>query len=432
MVWQVSKLTIKFSSRDLNQAIAAAQQGMWPIVIDCLQNLSPEQLENCDRALDLALQVLLQGDFEQQWDIAKIIPKLGEIAIQPLLEIINDRDLDLEDRWFGARILGEFNQPSVVAALIELVQRDEDPELTAIATRALTNIGTPAIAAVTTLLLGSLPWSGDPTGTTPLSAVDRRIAVAVLAQIRHSQTIEPLIQVIDDADPQIRTLAVAALGSFHDHRIPPLLLTKLTDVAASVRQAAVVALSLRSDLAAKLDLLHHLRPLLFDLNLAVCEATALGLARLPDQGVVAVLTEVLALVHTPDRLRSAVILALGWIGTRSAIDSLIYALNTFPDLAPEIIPSISKTAQQRVYASQQLVDCLHSQHDTAKNPAILKQEIAAALGHLGNVNTIPDLVPLLDDPDDRVRLYTIAAIAKLSPAISAAIFPDQQEYQESL
>lgn len=401
---------------DLNRATAAAASGMWSIVVDCLQNLSLEHFDRNRNVLDLALQVLLQGDLEQQWDIAKIIPKLGEIAIEPLLDIVNDRDLDLEDRWFGARILGEFKQPQVVTALVELIRQNEDPELTAIATGALTKIGIPALAALTHLL----------------ATADRRIAVAILAQIRHSQTIEPLIQVIDDPDPQIRTLIVEALGSFHDPRIPPILLTKLTDVAASVRQAAVVALSLRSELAGELDLLHHLRPLLFDLNLAVCKATALGLARLPDPDVVPVLTEVLRSRHTNNELKSSVILALGWIGTTSAIDSSISALpNSYSDglgvsldLAPEIIIAIGKTERERVYASQRLVAYLNSKDLSEPHSAIVKQEIAAALGNLGNVDTVPDLARLLADPDDRVRLYTIAAISKLSPSYSPLKYSD--------
>jgi HEAT repeat protein len=383
-------------SIDLNQAIAAADSGIWSIVIDCLQNLSLAQIENSELVLDLALQVLIQGDFEQQWEIAKIIPKLGEIAIQPLLDIVNDPDIDLEDRWFGARILGDFDRPQVVAVLVELICQNEDPELTAIATGALAKIGIPAIAALTDLL----------------STTDRSMAVTILAQIRHSQTIEPLLHVIDDTDPQIRTLAVEALGSFHDARIPPILLTKLSDVAASVRKAAVVGLSLRSDLTAELDLLRHLRPLLFDLNLAVCETTALGLARLPDPEVVSVLTEVLVSPHTPNDLKSSAILALGWIGTRQAIDSFFTALvNTSINLAPEILTGIGKTEQERVYASQLLVRYLHSQ----PHSAIVKQEIVTALGNLGNIDTVPDLVELLRDPDDRVKLYTIAAISKLSP-----------------
>ena len=259
-----------------------------------------------------------------------------------------------------------------------------------------------------------------PVLTDLLDTPDCAIAVAVLAQIRHSPTIEPLLRTIDSPDLQIRTLAIEALGSFHDPRIPPILLAKLTDVAPSVRQAAVIALCLRSDLATELNLVQQLRPLLFDLNLAVCRATALGLARLNDPGAVAVLTEVLDSPHTPTSLRSEVILALGWIGTRSAIKSLATALTAAPpDLAQEILIGIGKTDQDRDYASQVIVDYWRS--NSSGSPAIVTQEIAAALGNLGNPHTVPDLIGLLGDPDDRVKLYTIAAIAKLSPTIPPAI-----------
>lgn len=400
------------SSPELNLAIAAADNGMWSEVVDYLQRIPLEQPIDRSQVLALALQVLIQGDFEQQWDIAKIIPKLGEIAIQPLLDIINDPNIDLEDRWFVARILGDLvsgaalkqNRPDVVATLVELVRQHEDPELQAIAADALAKIGTAAIPVLADLL------------DTP----DCALSVAILAQIRHSPTIEPLLRTIDSPDLQIRTLAIEALGSFHDPRIPPILLAKLTDVAPSVRQAAVIALCLRSDLATELNLVQQLRPLLFDLNLAVCRATALGLARLNDPSAVAVLTEVLDSPHTPAGLRSEVILALGWIGTRSAIKSLATALTAAPpDLAQEILIGIGKTEQDRDYASQVIVDYWRS--NSSGYPAIVTQEIAAALGNLGNPHTVPDLIGLLGDPDDRVKLYTIAAIAKLSPTIPPAI-----------
>jgi HEAT repeat protein len=401
---------------DLQPAIAAADREKWSVVIDCLQVLpifgdcgdsAPAELQVWrSPVLDLALQVLLQGDFEEQWEIAKIIPKLGEIAVQPLLDLLNDHNLDPEDRWFVARILGEFNRPQVVTALVEAIQRNEDADLVEMATSTLAKIGTPAIAALADLL-------NPPSG----KAVDpghRALAVTALAQIRHSQTIEPLLGAADDADAQIRTLTIEALGSFHDPRIPILLLGKLTDVAASVRKAAVVALCLRSELAVELDLVKHLRPLLFDLNLAVCEATALGLARLPDPRVVELLQQVAIDIHTPISLRSQVILALGWIGTKVAIASLGNMLLTAPtDLASEIITSISKTEHEQIYASQLLIDRLHADRD----PVMLKPEIATALGNLGNIQAVSDLVKLLGDPDDRVKFHAIAAIAKLSPTI---------------
>ena len=399
----------------LSRATAAAERGNWSLVIDCVHTLSLAQLKDNDRVLDLALQVLTQGDFEQQWEIAKIVPKLGEIAIQPLLDLVNDRDIELENRWFGARILGEFDRPLVVTALVALIRQDEDPELTAIAIGALTKIGTPAIAALTYLLTPA----ADPDGC---SGAERSIAIAILARIRHSQTIEPLIRVIDDSDPQLRTIIVEALGSFHDPQIPPLLIDRLTDTAASVRTAAVVALSLRGELAIELELLRHLRPLLFDLNSGVCKATALGLARLADPQAVAVLTELLGSPHTTNDLRSSVILALGWIGNRAAIDSLIAALATCVDLAPAVIMSISKIEREQIYASQLLVTYLHSHPDAALPiPAIVRQEIAAALGNLGNIDTVPALVELSGDPDDRVRLHAITALAKLAPTLPLQI-----------
>ena len=79
--------------RDLNSAIDATERGMWSEVIDYLQRLPLAQINELEvrsKILDLAVEVLLQGDFEEQWDIAKIIPKLGEIAIQPLLDLVDD------------------------------------------------------------------------------------------------------------------------------------------------------------------------------------------------------------------------------------------------------------------------------------------------------------------------------------------------------
>jgi HEAT repeat protein len=389
---------------DLDLAIAAAASGNRSRSIDYLQSLYLDQLDDQDteQVLDLAFQLLIQGDFEQQWELAKIIPKLGEIAILPLLDLVNDDQRDIEDRWRGARILGSFDRPAVITALINIIQQDQDPELTAIATGALTKIGMPAIAALTQLL----------------STPDRRMAITILARIRHSQTIEPLLQVINDPDPQIRTLVVEALSSFHDRRILPLLLVKLTDLAASVRQAAVVALCLRGDLAPELNLIQQLRPLLFDLNLAVCQSTAIGLARLSDPQAVAILGEVLIDPRTPTELKSSAILSLGWIGTRSAIDTLITALQYISrDLVPEIFASISKTEQECLYASKQLIMYLQSPAMAAPQLEIIKQSIATALGNLGNLDAVPHLVTLLDDPDDRLRLYTLAAISKLSPPV---------------
>lgn len=392
----------------IDQATAAANSGMWSIVIDRFQSI-PIDLVTEESALEqilaLSLQVLSQGDFEEQWAIAKIIPKLGEIAIQPLLDIINDSDIDLDDRWFVARILGEFKQPQIAIALVAVLKREEDLDLRTMLTSTLAQIGTPAIAALTDLL------------DTP----HRYQGISALAQIRHSKTIEPLLSVVDDGNPQLRAIVIEALGSFHDPRIAPILIDKLTDLAAIVRKAAITALSLRGKAIVKLgeadeseDLIPYIRPLLYDLDLNVCTATALGLARIDDSRVVEILIQAAIDPRTPDVLRSAIILGLGWIDSRSAIASLAAMLTTAPaNLAREIVDSIGKTASEKVYASQQLAIYLRQIKDLPDS-ALVKQEIAATLGNLGNIEIVPDLMQLLEDPDNRIRLQTIAAITKLS------------------
>jgi HEAT repeat protein len=393
------------SSLDLSPAIAAADSGRWSEVINYLHSVSIDgSLADRSQILDLALQVLIQGDFEEQWDIAKIIPKLGEIAVVPLLNLVNDPSIDPEDLWFVAQILGDLHRPEAISTLIEFLRQDEDLDLRSMAMTSLAKFGSAAIDRLADLL------------DTP----DCAIAVTVLAQIRHSQTIEPLLRAIDRPEPQIRALAVEALGSFHDPRIPPILLAKLTDPVASVRAAAAISLSLRSNLAPELDLVRHLRPLLFDLDPTVCSATALGLARSTDPQAVMVLIELLMSTRTPQSLQSQAILALGWIGTRSALDGLAAALvKTSPTLTIEIVASIGKTERERNYASQLLVEYLRA--NIAEHSAAIKQEIAVALGNLGDLNTFSDLIRLLGDPTDRVKLYTIAAIAKLSPTLPPEI-----------
>src|SRR3712207_8445144 len=51
-----------------------------------------------EQVLNLALDVLDAGDFQERWEVAKVFPKLGAIAIAPLLEILEDEDADLELR----------------------------------------------------------------------------------------------------------------------------------------------------------------------------------------------------------------------------------------------------------------------------------------------------------------------------------------------
>lgn len=80
-----------------------------------------------------------------------MLTHLGNIAIPPLIDILEDEDTESELRWYAARTLGKFQHPKAIAPLIELFKTDEDEELKAMAATALMQMGTVAIAALKNL-----------------------------------------------------------------------------------------------------------------------------------------------------------------------------------------------------------------------------------------------------------------------------------------
>jgi HEAT repeat protein len=400
---------LEIMSTVLEQATTAAQQGNWSLLNQYLQQLplgkhATDDTEksallndsDLEQVLNLALDVLAVGDFQERWEVAKMFPKLGTIAIAPLIEILEDDEADLELRWFTTRILGEFNHPSVITTLVDLLKTAEDEDLAAMAATTLSHLGNSAVDALANLL---------PNPET------RSLATTALSQIRRPEIIAPLLSVVHDPQVSVRATAIEALSSFHDPRIPPVLLNALDDRAAIVRKEAVIGLGLRSDLQEELDLLNRLKPLLYDFNIEVCQQTAIALGRLgTDQAVVA-LFDVLKSPATPVPLQLDIIRALGWVGSAKTLDYLQPTLaQSSLECALEVVRVLGRFEQPlKTKAAQILGDFLNSEHPTARATPI-KQAVAQAWGQLGDVNAIDALVGLLADPVDSVRFHAIAAL----------------------
>jgi HEAT repeat protein len=408
----------------LDQAHAARSSANWSLLIQCLQQLILEEkdsrpsqetapLTEAERSqvLDLALEVLAAGDFHERWDIAKVFPKLGQSAyaggvdevIASLIEILIDEDADEELRWYAARILGEFKHPSAIAALVELLKTSDSEELRAMAAAALGQIGSSAIAAVTELLA---------------EEDTRLLAVRLLSHIRRSETIAPLLSVVQDPQQALRAAAIEALSSFHDPRIPPVLIIALDDLASSVRREAVIGLSFRPDLQEELDLVNRLMPRLYDFNLDVCAAAAIALGRLGTDAAAAALFEVRQSPNTPVSLQIEIVRALGWIGTATSLEYLRYCLNQLESSAvsQEIVTVLGQVEQPdlKAKAVEILIDMLKSDHPATGHQSV-KQAIALSLGQLGATQAIDELIQLLADADAGIRLHAIAAMKKLAP-----------------
>ena len=69
----------------------------------------------------------------------------------------------------------------------------------------------------------------------------RKLAARSLAYIRRSQTLPALLNLAEDSDFEIRAIALKAIGSFRDRRVPPVLINALQDPVASVRKEAAIA-----------------------------------------------------------------------------------------------------------------------------------------------------------------------------------------------
>jgi HEAT repeat protein len=393
----------------LMQAQVAHDAADWSGVLQSVQQLilgedstNPEIVKNQEYLLDLSLTVLEMGDFQQRWEIAKVFVRLGNVAITPLIDILEDEDAEDDLRWYAVRILGDLKNPKAIASMVEFLKSSEDEELKAHAATALGQIGQSAIAALSELL----------------TEEDTRIlAVRSLSYIRQPEIITPLLSVVQDPLVEIRAIAIEALSSFHDPRIPPILLNALTDVAAAVRREAVLGLSVRTDLHQELDLLAKLQPRLYDFNLEVAQAAAVALSRIGSDEAAKHLFLVLISLSTPIKLKVEIIRALSWMKTLSGLEYLQQAFNqlSIQALWLEIVTVLGRVSDSTLTekATVILLSIVQKQHP-AVEIASIKSAIALSLGQLGNIEAIEPLISLLSDNNEVVRLHVIAALKNLA------------------
>ncbi|MGB5631951.1 MAG: HEAT repeat domain-containing protein, partial [Waterburya sp.] len=307
----------------LEQGSEAAQRLNWLQVSNQLkllpQSKTPSKAklflltpEDWQTAFNLALKMLMQADFQHKWEITKLLPSFGSEIVTPLKNLVLDEKVAAEVRWFICQDLGDLPNQEFILTLVALLQQTTDSELIAIAGKTLTKIGDRAIDALVDLLP---------------QPEHRLLAVQSLSYIRTAQTITPLLQIATDQDPELRTIAIKALGSFHDHRVPPVLIVALKDKNSSVRKQAAIALGFRPDLCRELDLITHLQPLLNDLDLEVCRQAAIALGRMKQEAATIALFEVLQAETTPTSLKLDLVKALGWSEISSGISYLQQALN---------------------------------------------------------------------------------------------------------
>jgi HEAT repeat protein len=388
----------------LQSAQAASDRGDWPMVLAQLQGLVNSGGFDLDSgaiaqtSVDLALLVLIEGEFQERWEGAKVLAKLGDRAIEGLIAMIQDSEIDQDARWFGIRVLAEFQSPQIIPLLIMLLDDDShNPDLQTMAVNSLGQIG-PAV----------LPYL-DPLYDDPQT---RRLAAQVLSLVRHSQTIPPLLALAQDHQAEIRAIALEALGSFHSPEIAQTLLDALQDKASSVRSAAVKGIGFCAQELQAVDWVGVLGPMLRDLNLDTCRHSALSLSRIATPEAALALHQALNQTRLPEALGLEFIRAIGWIEIPITIDLLIQAIQN-PKLTlrlrQEACNLLGRRRSGRPHTSQLLQAYLPD------SPLDLRTAIVNALGQLAQTTAIAPLIKLLPCNDGHLQLHVIAAVRSIDP-----------------
>lgn len=404
----------------LDAAQAAASSGHWSTVAHLLQEIVSQQdgqgLDRLtqQRLINLALGCLSDGNFQTRWDISKVIPQLGAIALPALLHIVRTTDFDEEDweyLWFAARLVGEFDHPDAIATLLALLQSGT-PELVQVASDTLANRGAVIVPDVTSLL----------------SRPSARLGVAqTLAKIDHPSIIEPLLVLVDDGVAEVRAIALEALMRYSDDRIVFSLMRSLADTSARVRQAAVTGLGLQAQRVSSQDMVPLIEPLLLDFNGQVGRQAAIALGRLRTIEALNALDRAWRSPYLSEPLRHEIVQVMGQGQHEYALLMLqgyleeqlgttdVHAAPT-QRLCHTIIATLGRVESPMLQptATQILIEILQVQPSISQWPQ-LRQAIAFSLGQIGNSQAIEALIQLLADEDTGVRLHAIAALKQIDP-----------------
>jgi HEAT repeat protein len=387
-----------------------------PIVDSGTLSIPPEHLALLAR--------FAEGDFQTRWEASKQLLRLGPTIIAPLTQLLTETssattpEPDHELEWFIAHTLAALEHPTAITPLSQLLTHSE-ADVRLQAANALARLGTVALPVLKAHL-------ADPQ--------TRLVAVQILSQIDDDQVLPLLTQEAVDIDPQVRATALAALGSFVDlKRLPqvlPVSLAALQDPAAPVRIAAINTLGRGATVAAPdshwqaelENLVQKLFPSLWDIDLGVCQQTALTLSRIGTTAATQALQNRLQEAADPALLLK-IVQALVWIATPTALQVLQQALSLIavPAVQQEIITGLGRLPEPlRPQATEILLEMLGQdlQREIETLSPALQQAIIHSLGRLGQPIAIDSLIALLARPHTGVQFHVIAALKQLNPDLS--------------
>ena len=350
------------------------------------------------QVLDGLLQALEWGDFQVRWDVSKLLPKLGNSAIEPLLNRLNDAlndptDSDEEVQWFIVRTLGAWEDDGVMVALLEVL-RSGNPDVQSMAATVLAQYGDRCLSVLKPML------------QTGLEAESSLWAVRILANIRSVETVEMLLQLAVNPDTEVCCIAIAALGNFQDNRIAGVLIQALKSPVARIRETAAESIAFCQTLGCDRRI-EVLTPLLWDLNGAVCIRSATSLGRLGENSTEPLL-RALESEPLPDALAIELVRSLLRLETVEALIGLFKASQTMSLVRTELLRALGRVRKLKDLAVAYLIELIQ------QNLALTDRKLAVtALGNLAQPDAIDGLLDQFTTVDSSVRFHILQALQQI-------------------
>jgi HEAT repeat protein len=379
------------------------------------------------KILNGLLQALEWGDFQVRWDVSKLLPKLGNVAIEPLLHRLNETlnnttenattDFDEELQWFVVRTLGAWEDDGVMLALLEVL-KSGNSDVQSMAATVLAQYGDRCLSVLKPML------------QTGLEAKSSLWAVRILANIRSVETVEMLLKLAVNPDTEVCCTAIAALGNFQDNRIAGVLIQSLKSPVARIREAAAEAIAFCQMLSYDRRI-EVLTPLLWDLNSSVCIRSATSLGRLGDRATESLL-RALKSEPLPDALAIELVRSLLRLESVEALIGLFKASQTRSLVRTELLRALGRVRKLKDLAVAYLIELIQ-QNLTVNDLTVNDRKLAVtALGNLAHPDAIDGLVDQFTTGDSSLRFHILQALQQIDrtgqePIVRATI---QQKMQD--
>lgn len=380
--------------------------------------------------------VLIESDDPD--DKKKAINVLSKRGDKKSMELVEDLATEREDTLADVRAqaagrLDEFEDPSVIDTLIDVVKNDDYYAAVNNAVACLGNLSNPrAYDTLVDVLESSDVYADEARQNAAVAigslnqsqAVDalatrldpeiedsiavRRRVVDALSMLEDVRATEPLINhSLDDPDEQTRGKAVEALAELGDKRaIEPLsgILQDSESHPTRIRRSVISSLVELSDYEAVDSLTQALEDPSNDVKTTA--VIALG-----EIGAVSSIQKIETLLKDSDgskeELRAACAVSLGKMGQQEAKEALIEALDD---------PSVDvRRAAMQAIGQGKIVDTLPQLSDILNSPdenvAEIRKTAAMAIGDLGQADGLPALREGIDDAVEEVQRSIVQSAA---------------------